>query len=172
MPVEVTSLKNLRLDTEKTNITKKKTCNKKFCYDCLQKNFPSFWDSRSSKDWRCPCCLNECPCSQCKKIWVKLKNWKEQSEFEEEKIVKKKSVISDHIELEDDEDLISGSSKGEKDENNFYKEDSFKESGAKLFDINSIHSILHNSKISTDKLGPIARPKVKIFYFIKRYPII
>lgn len=52
---------------------KKKTCNKKFCYDCLKKHFPSYYESRFNKDWKCPCCFNECYCGQCKKNIIKGK---------------------------------------------------------------------------------------------------
>jgi hypothetical protein len=56
---------------------KKKKCNKKFCYDCLNKNFPIYWENRGNKKWKCPCCLNECDCNQCKKLWIKKNNlWK------------------------------------------------------------------------------------------------
>lgn len=61
------------IDNNRTN-SKKKTCNKKFCYDCLQKSFPTFWENRNAKDWKCPCCLGECVCIQCKKFWIKQKS--------------------------------------------------------------------------------------------------
>jgi hypothetical protein len=58
------------LDSDRIGL-KKKTCNKKFCYDCLQKNFPIFWENRGNKKWKCPCCLSECNCPQCKKLMKK-----------------------------------------------------------------------------------------------------
>jgi len=74
MPVEVRNfVLKLILDIAKVN-NKKKSCNKKFCYDCLQKNFPSFWGSRNNKDWKCPCCSDECTCIQCKKNMIKENN--------------------------------------------------------------------------------------------------
>lgn len=54
-------------------ISKKKNCNKKFCFDCLEKHFPLHWNTRLSKDWRCPCCTEDCSCSQCKKLILKEK---------------------------------------------------------------------------------------------------
>jgi len=27
-----------------------------------------------NKDWKCPCCFNECSCNQCKKNWIKIQN--------------------------------------------------------------------------------------------------
>ena len=54
--------------------TKKKNCNKKFCYDCLQKYFTQLWELRDLKSWKCPCCLGLCTCSQCKKNWMKIKS--------------------------------------------------------------------------------------------------
>lgn len=57
---------------EKGNNLKKKNCNKKFCYDCLQKSFPNYWENRINKDWKCPCCFNECGCNQCKKNLIKI----------------------------------------------------------------------------------------------------
>jgi hypothetical protein len=59
----------LKIDNETT--FKKKHCNKKFCYDCLQKNFPVYWENRGNKKWKCPCCQNECNCQQCKKLLKK-----------------------------------------------------------------------------------------------------
>lgn len=50
---------------------KRKSCNKKFCFDCLEKHFPMFWDKRNNKDWKCPCCSNECNCNQCRKNLLK-----------------------------------------------------------------------------------------------------
>lgn len=52
--------------------SKRKTCNKKFCFDCLEKNFPVFWETRNNKDWKCPCCCGECICNQCKKNMLKV----------------------------------------------------------------------------------------------------
>ena len=74
---------NLILDVAKVN-NKKKSCNKKFCYDCLQKNFPSFWGIRNNKDWKCPCCSDECTCIQCKKNMIKEKNLRNKIEIESE----------------------------------------------------------------------------------------
>ena len=54
-------------------VSKKKNCNKKFCFDCLEKHFPLHWNTRLSKDWRCPCCTEDCCCSQCKKLMLKEK---------------------------------------------------------------------------------------------------
>jgi hypothetical protein len=72
------------LDTEKLNL-KKKNCNKKFCYECLQKVFPNFWQKINNKDWKCPCCLDECLCSQCKKLLkTKLKNTEQIINYEED----------------------------------------------------------------------------------------
>ena len=75
------SLNNLNLNVleekegktgkESSKTTKKKTCNKKFCYDCLSKHFPSFWETRNNRDWKCPCCCNKCTCKQCQKIILK-----------------------------------------------------------------------------------------------------
>lgn len=50
---------------------KRKSCNKKFCFDCLEKHFPVFWEKRNNKDWKCPCCSFECTCIQCKKCVIK-----------------------------------------------------------------------------------------------------
>ena len=64
---------------------KKKLCNKKFCYDCLQKSFPSFWEIRNNKDWQCPCCSSECRCSQCRKNLIKsFKSLKSSSVLKDE----------------------------------------------------------------------------------------
>jgi len=52
---------------------KKKSCNKKFCFDCLEKNFPKHWNNRFNKDWKCPCCSGECFCSYCRKNLLKVK---------------------------------------------------------------------------------------------------
>jgi hypothetical protein len=54
-------------------ISKKKNCNKKFCFDCLEKHFPLHWNTRLSKDWKCPCCTADCNCSQCRKLILKEK---------------------------------------------------------------------------------------------------
>lgn len=51
--------------------SKRKTCNKKFCFDCLEKHFPLFWEKRNNKDWKCPCCSYDCTCVQCKKRVIK-----------------------------------------------------------------------------------------------------
>jgi hypothetical protein len=94
---------------------------------------------------------------------VKLKNWKEQSEIEEEKFLKRKSNCIENLEY-DEEDEENSKYSGDKEEH------SHLESGKNIFDINSIHSILYNSKISTEKLAPIPRPKViynfHSYYFI------
>lgn len=50
-----------------TKQSKKRTCNKKFCFDCLKKHFPLYWETRFSKEWQCPCCSGDCLCIQCKK---------------------------------------------------------------------------------------------------------
>jgi hypothetical protein len=131
-------------DTEKTCNLKKKTCNKKFCYDCLQKNFPSFWENRMSKDWKCPCCLNECPCSQCKKIWYKSK-----SQTEENKLNLKKSNTFESNEDSKDEPLM--------------KEDSESTDNQKCFELYDFNMILTKAKINPEKLGPLPRPKVYTF---------
>ena len=54
-------------------VSKKKNCNKKFCFDCLEKHFPLHWNTRLSKDWKCPCCTADCNCSQCRKLVMKEK---------------------------------------------------------------------------------------------------
>ena len=128
------------------NLTKKKTCNKKFCYDCLQKTFPPFWDTRNSKDWKCPCCLNECPCSQCKKVWIKSKPYAKMTTVE----------ISEEIQLEENENSKSIEVEYREGEANI----TITDNNQKAFDINSIHSLLHSSKISCDKFSLIPRPKV------------
>lgn len=50
---------------------KRKACNKKFCFSCLEKNFPTFYANRFSKNWQCPCCSGECFCLHCKKLNLK-----------------------------------------------------------------------------------------------------
>lgn len=52
---------------------KKRSCNKKFCFDCLEKHFLKHWESRLKKDWKCPCCTDECNCVNCRKIQIKEK---------------------------------------------------------------------------------------------------
>lgn len=54
-----------------SKILKRKSCNKKFCYDCLKKHFPSFWETRDNRDWKCPCCCNKCTCKLCRKTFCK-----------------------------------------------------------------------------------------------------
>jgi hypothetical protein len=71
--------------------------------------------------------------------------------------LKRKTISIENLEYDEEEEENSKYS-CDKDEN------SPLESGKNIFDINSIHSILHNSKISTEKLAPIPRPKVN-FYF-------
>lgn len=46
---------------------KRKSCNKKFCFGCLEKNFPKCYTNRFNKEWHCPCCTGECFCPHCKK---------------------------------------------------------------------------------------------------------
>jgi hypothetical protein len=75
---------------------------------------------------------------------------------DEEKFLKRKSNFTENLDYDEEDEEISKYS-CDRDEN------SPLESGKNIFDINSIHSILHNSKISTEKLAPIPRPKVKLF---------
>jgi len=52
---------------------KKRSCNKKFCFDCLEKHFIKHWESRLNKDWKCPCCTEECNCINCKRVQIREK---------------------------------------------------------------------------------------------------
>ncbi len=92
---------NLIVDTDKL-IFKKKSCNKKFCYDCLKENFPKFWESRAKKDWKCPCCLNECNCSQCKKNWIKEKSNMKTNKTEQ--LFSQDVDLNNSLELNEDND--------------------------------------------------------------------
>lgn len=70
---ESNACRSVFVKSYETNLksTKRKTCNKKFCFSCLEKNFPVFYENRFSKDWQCPCCSGECFCLHCKKINLK-----------------------------------------------------------------------------------------------------
>lgn len=59
------------IDTEKNN-SKKRACDKTFCYNCLSANFPLFLTEIKSREWKCPCCMDQCQCSSCRKNKTKV----------------------------------------------------------------------------------------------------
>ena len=150
----------------------KKICNKKFCYDCLQKNFTLFWTNRSNKDWRCPCCTDECTCVQCKKNLIKEKN--SLNKLNEREMSMNK--VHKHKE-ENQNDLINGERK-QMDvdrESIYYMQDradgeyvnyDFETnndncSNDSSFDFEKLYETLQFSKVQIDKYSTFLIPRVR-----------